>query len=230
MESQTLQVAHLGGNFVGNGSHRRQHRRLAGHESVAPQDHAQEVPVWHSLDNRSSDSFGNMDNQQELFPIVDESGQVVGSATRGECHSGSKLLHPVVHLHVFNSKGDVYLQKRPDWKDIQPGKWDTAVGGHVDYGETPEEALIREVREELGITDFKPERVDKYAFESSRERELVYVHRTTYDGEIRPSTKELDGGRFWTMQEIREATGKGVLTPNFESEFWRCFEKELTKD
>ena len=199
---------------------------MAGHESVTQQDHAQEVPVWHSLDNRSSDSFGNMDNQQELFPIVDESGQVVGSATRGECHSGSKLLHPVVHLHVFNSKGDVYLQKRPDWKDIQPGKWDTAVGGHVDYGETPEEALIREVREELGITDFKPERVDKYAFESSRERELVYVHRTTYDGEIRPSAK----GRFWKMQEIREAMGKGVLTPNFESEFKRCFEKELTKD
>ena len=175
-------------------------------------------------------NFGDMDNQQELFPIVDESGQVVGSATRGECHSGSKLLHPVVHLHVFNSNGDVYLQKRPDWKDIQPGKWDTAVGGHIDYGETPEEALLREVREELGITDFKPERVDKYAFESSRERELVYVHRTTYDGEIRPSTKELDGGRFWKMQEIREAIGKGVLTPNFESEFWRCFEKELTKD
>ena len=148
-----------------------------------------------------------MDNQQELFPIVDESGQVVGSATRGECHSGSKLLHPVVHLHVFNSNGDVYLQKRPDWKDIQPGKWDTAVGGHIDYGETPEEALLREVREELGITDFKPERVDKYVFESSRERELVYVHRTTYDGKIRPSTKELDGGRFWTMQEIREAMG-----------------------
>ena len=171
-----------------------------------------------------------MDNQQELFPIVDESGQVVGSATRGECHSGSKLLHPVVHLHVFNSNGDVYLQKRPDWKDIQPGKWDTAVGGHIDYGESPEEALLREVREELGITDFKPERVDKYAFESSRERELVYVHRTTYDGEIRPSTKELDGGRFWKMQEIREAMGKDVLTPNFESEFRRCFEKELIKD
>ena len=181
-----------------------------------------------------------MDNQHELFPIVDENGTVVGSATRGECHSGSKLLHPVVHLHVFNSQGDVYLQKRPAWKDIQPGKWDTAVGGHIDYGETAQEALMREVREELGITDFVPESVDKYVFESSRERELVYVHRTTYDGEIRPSAKELDGGRFWTMQEIREAMGmqspttpgkaRGVLTPNFESEFRRCFENELTKD
>ena len=168
-----------------------------------------------------------MDNQQEIFPIVDVNGLVTGSATRGECHSGSKLLHPVVHLHVFNSKGEVYLQRRPKWKDIQPGKWDTAVGGHIDYGETPEEALHREVREELGITNFISEFVDKYVFESKRERELVYVHRTIYDGEICPSTEELDGGRFWTMHEIREAMGKEVLTPNFESEFERCFGKEL---
>ena len=162
-----------------------------------------------------------MDNQQEKFPIVDENGTVIGSATRGECHSGSKLLHPVVHLHVFNSQGEIFLQRRPEWKDIQPGKWDTAVGGHIDYGETPEEALRREVREELGITDFKPEFVGKYVFESKRERELVYVHRTVYDGEIRPSADELDGGRFWSIQEIREAMGQGVLTPNFESEFNR---------
>ncbi len=168
-----------------------------------------------------------MDNQQEIFPIVDEDGKVTGSATRGECHSGSKLLHPVVHLHVFNARGDIYLQRRPDWKDIQPGKWDTAVGGHVDYGESPEEALCREVNEELGITCFSPTLIDKYVFESQRERELVYVNRTVYDGEIHPSAEELDGGRFWTMQEIHEAMGKNILTPNFESEFRRCFAKEL---
>lgn len=164
-----------------------------------------------------------MDNQQERFPIVDEVGRKIGSATRGECHGGSKLLHPVVHLHVFNAKGDIYLQRRPTWKDIQPGKWDTAVGGHIDDGETPEEALRREVREELGITDFMAEFIDKYVFESEREREFVYVHWTTYDGEIHPSAEELDGGRFWTMQEVRDAMGKGILTPNFESEFRRCF-------
>ena len=164
-----------------------------------------------------------MDNQQELFPVVDEEGRVIGSATRGECHNGSHLLHPVVHLHVFNSAGDIYLQKRPEWKDIQPGKWDTAVGGHVDAGETPEEALQREVREELGITDFTSEFIGKYVFEGLRERELVYVHRAVYDGPVRPSAEELDGGRFWTIEEVREAIGKNILTPNFESEFKKYF-------
>lgn len=163
------------------------------------------------------------DNNNEVFPIVDETGQVMGAATRGECHNGSLLLHPVVHLHVFNSKGELYLQKRPEWKDIQPSKWDTAVGGHIDYGETPEQALKREVREELGIEDFVPEQMGMYVFESKRERELVYVHRTTYDGPVSPSKDELDGGRFWTVEEIRAVMGKEVLTPNFESEFKRFF-------
>ena len=61
------------------------------------------------------------DNKQERFPIVDEEGRVVGAATRGECHNGSRLLHPVVHLHVFNSRGEVYLQKRPEWKETVMG-------------------------------------------------------------------------------------------------------------
>lgn len=160
------------------------------------------------------------DNQEEMFPVVDEEGNITGAASRGECHGGSKLLHPVVHLHVFNSKGELYLQKRPEWKDIQPGKWDTAVGGHVDLGESVDMALKREVREELGITDYEPTQLTHYVFESEMEKELVFCFRTQYDGPVAPSD-ELDGGRFWPLEEIRENLGKGVFTPNFEQEFKR---------
>ena len=158
------------------------------------------------------------DNKAELFPIVDAEGNTIGCATRGECHDGSKLLHPVVHLHLFNSAGDIYLQQRPQWKEIQPGKWDTAVGGHVDYGESVADALLREVREEIGITDFTPLFLMCYQFESERERELVYVYKCVYEGEVKPSD-ELDCGRFWAISEVEHAIGKGVLTPNFEQEF-----------
>lgn len=158
------------------------------------------------------------DNKAELFPIVDAEGNTIGCATRGECHDGSKLLHPVVHLHLLNSAGDIYLQQRPLWKEIQPGKWDTAVGGHVDYGESVADALLREVREEIGITDFTPVFLMCYQFESERERELVYVYKCVYEGEVKPSD-ELDGGRFWAISEVEHAIGKGVLTPNFEQEF-----------
>ena len=157
------------------------------------------------------------DNLAEMFPLVDDEGNIVGAASRGECHNGSKLLHPVVHLHLFNSRGELYLQRRPLWKDIQPGKWDTAVGGHVDLGESVEMALRREVREELGITDFTPEVLTHYVFESATERELAFVHRTTYDGPGSPS-EELDGGRFWSLDEIRQQLGSGLFTPNFEGE------------
>lgn len=172
------------------------------------------------------------DNNQEMFPIVDEEGNIVSAATRGECHGGSRLLHPVVHLHLFNSSGELYLQRRPLWKDIQPGKWDTAVGGHIGLGESVEQALVREVREELGICledspltssltsslTPSPVRLTHYVFESERERELVFVHKLIYDGPVSPS-EELDGGRFWSISEIRENIGKGLFTPNFESEF-----------
>ena len=149
-------------------------------------------------------------NKEEWFPLIDEQGNTIGKATRRECHNGSKLLHPVVHLHIINNDGELYLQKRSTNKDIQPGKWDTTVGGHIDYGETIEEALAREVREELGITHFIPIHVLTYIFESDREREMVNTFYTVYTGKMQIDPVEIHGNM-----------GKGIFTPNFEQEFLR---------
>lgn len=166
------------------------------------------------------------DNESELFPLVDAEGHVVGKATRGHCHDGSRLLHPVVHLHVFRADGALYLQRRPAWKDVQPNRWDTAVGGHVDYGETPDEALRREVGEEIGLYDYQPHALGHYVFDSRRERELVYVYYTLTNAQPHPSA-ELDGGRFWHIDEIHQAIGQNLLTPNFEQEFLHLVEPQL---
>jgi len=154
----------------------------------------------------------------EFFPLVDEDGVVTGKATRSECHSGTFWLHPVVHLHVFNSQGELYLQKRSETKDIQPGKWDTSVGGHVDYGEETLHALTREVYEELGIKDFIPIFMFRYVFTSMQEKELVNSFYTIYDGVLTPDPIEISEGRFWSIAEIRANLGKDVFTPNFENE------------
>ena len=88
----------------------------------------------------------------ELFDIIDDAtGEVIGTAPRKRCHGDPSLIHRSVHIVVFNTAGQILLQKRNLHKDIQPGKWDTAVGGHLDSGETYLDAAKREFGEELGI-------------------------------------------------------------------------------
>jgi isopentenyldiphosphate isomerase len=115
-----------------------------------------------------------INKQEEWLPIMDESGAIIDKAPRSVCHSGSKLLHPVVHMHICNEQGEIFLQKRSMQKKLLPGKWDTAVGGHVSFGETIEEALKREAMEELGISDFEPKLIGQYLWESEWEKELVF--------------------------------------------------------
>ncbi|MCC8146206.1 MAG: NUDIX domain-containing protein [Bacteroidales bacterium] len=155
----------------------------------------------------------------EIFPLVDKEGNVIGKASRKECHNGSKLLHPVIHLHIFNSEGKILLQKRASNKDIQPSKWDTSVGGHIDYGEDIEKALFREATEELGIKDFIPHFIRSYLFESDIEKELVYSFKTIYAGPFVFDPKEIDEIRFWNLKDIQHNMGKSIFTPNFEEEF-----------
>jgi isopentenyl-diphosphate delta-isomerase type 1 len=158
--------------------------------------------------------------QIEWFDVLDENGNVVGKATRAQCHNGSKFLHPVVHVHVFNSEGKLLLQKRKLTKDIQPGKWDTSVGGHIQSGEALEDAIKREVLEEIGISiDLERLRpLGRYVFESEIERELVYSYAYTYDGPFRIQEEEIDEVRFLSMAEIDVMISAGETTPNFNQE------------
>jgi isopentenyldiphosphate isomerase len=162
-----------------------------------------------------------MDNQNEnieMLPVVDATGKVIGKITREEAHHGSKKLHPVVHLQIIK-QGAIYLQKRSESKDIQPGMWDTAVGGHVDYGEDVETALKREAFEELSIKNFSSSFIAKYLWDCEEEREMVFSFMTRDAVNITPNINEISDARFWKFEEIERNIGKGVFTPNFEAEY-----------
>ncbi len=157
----------------------------------------------------------------ELFDLVDEQGKVIGQARRGEVHGNPELIHQAAHVIVEDSRGRLYLQKRAPDKDIQPDKWDTSVGGHVDTGESPEAAAHREMAEELGREPESLEFLYRYLWRSPVETELVSTFLCHHDGPFSPDPVEISEGRFWSREEIQAALGSGVFTPNFEAEFAR---------
>ena len=156
---------------------------------------------------------------EEWLPVVDADGKIIGKAPRSLCHKGEKILHPVVHLHVFNPHGHIYLQKRPMQKLVQPGKWDTAVGGHISFGEDLETALRREAFEEIGLENFSAKPLGSYKWESDLESELVYYFISYDFQKIRLHSDEVTEGKFWSPSQIEKHMGQDVFTPNFEFEY-----------
>ncbi|MCI4624624.1 MAG: NUDIX domain-containing protein [Candidatus Magnetoovum sp. WYHC-5] len=155
----------------------------------------------------------------EMLDVVDEMGKIVGRALRSTVHGDNSLLHCVVHVFVFDNEGRLLLQKRSMSKDVAPGKWDTSVGGHVDLGEAVEDALYRELKEELGITAIKPVFMYKYIHKNHYESELVHSYRCKYVGAINFNKEEIDDVRYFSVDDIRNNLQKGLFSDNFEDEF-----------
>ena len=168
--------------------------------------------------------------EEELIEVVTEKGEIIKVVPRSEIHGDPSLLHKVVHVLVFNSKNELFLQKRSMSKDVAPGKWDTSVGGHVNAGETLEEAVMREMEEELGINEGVPEYLYSYIHSNSFETELVYTYKCVYDGVINYQQEEIDEVRPWNMDKIKHIIGSGVLSDNFEHEFRTYLQYEDSRD
>ncbi len=175
--------------------------------------------TFKSRRNSQPENFSTPFDGEEWLPVVDEIGQIIGKAPRSLCHKGEKILHPVVHLHVLNSNGHIYLQKRPMEKLIQPGKWDTAVGGHISFGEDLQTALRREAFEEIGLENFTAKSLGSYRWDTDMESELVYYFLSYDYTKIRLHSLEVVEGRFWSPSQIEKNLGQNIFTPNFEYEY-----------
>ncbi len=159
-----------------------------------------------------------MNENDEMLEIVDSNGNVTGRATRSEVHGNPSMIHRVVHVLVFDSRGRLLLQKRALTKDVAPGRWDTSVGGHVSPGEEIREAALREAEEELGITGLQLRYLYRYLFSDHVESELVSTFSCVYEGDMRFNRAEIDEVRYWTIDEIKQGLEKGLFSNHFEKE------------
>ena len=166
---------------------------------------------------------------EEYFDLYDEAGNRIGKALRKECHGNPALLHHTAHVMVFHPEtGAVLLQKRSMDKDIQPGKWDTAVGGHLALGEDYLAGAKRELREELGVKS-EPELF--FLFDAKIRNEIesedTRVFGAKLSGPFAFQKEEIDEVRFWTKAELLDEENHALFTPNLVVEIKRLLAERV---
>lgn len=141
---------------------------------------------------------------EEIFDIVNERDEVIGRKPRSEVHARG-LLHRAIHVLVFNSRGEVFLQKRSMKKDRQPGVWDSSCSGHVDAGEDYDETAMRELREEIGLRlERPPQRLFKLDACAETDAEFVWVYRGESEGPFELQAEEIDAGGWFAPGRVTE--------------------------
>ena len=149
---------------------------------------------------------------EEMFEIIDDlTGKVIGMAPRSKCHGDPRLVHRAAHVVVLHPDGTgIFLQKRSMKKDIQPGKWDTAVGGHLMPGENFEQAARRELGEELGIhTDERLSKILEYKVRNEKESENVEVFCLVSGGPFHIQKSELDSVEYFSFEDLKKCLNEG---------------------
>jgi isopentenyl-diphosphate delta-isomerase type 1 len=137
---------------------------------------------------------------REPVDLVDENDHIVGVAERDEAHG--KLPHRAVHIFVFNSKGELFIQQRSLSRRGCPGMWDSSAAGHVDSGESYESAAKRELKEELGIHVNSLEFITKLAPAQWNSQEFIVMYKCIYDGTISWNKEEVMNGKFLTLDQL----------------------------
>ena len=154
----------------------------------------------------------------EWLPVVNENGEIIGKATRKECHRNPNLMYPVVRMHLINKSKQILLQKRSLKSDIEAGKWDAAVAGHIHYGEDVEHAVMREAQEEI---NFKPEFLDlleKRIFRAATSTALMFIFITQTEQQITPNKKEVEDVSFFTFDQVINLQKEGKISIGLEQE------------
>ena len=137
-----------------------------------------------------------------MLDIVDDKDNIIGQSSRDEIHKNN-LIHRSVHILVFNSMSDLFLQKRSMAKDENPGLWDTSAAGHVALGEDYHICAIRELEEELGISANIRE-IMRLPAQLKTNWEHVRLYKCITNMPININYQEISEGRYFTVSKISQ--------------------------
>lgn len=159
-------------------------------------------------------------NRDEYFDVVDENDVVIGPKPRGEVHAND-LRHRAIHVLIFNGVGELFLQKRSIWKDKNPGLWDSSTAGHVDAGETYEQAAHREIAEEIGVAVPTLRKVCKLGSGPETGFEFLMVYTAHHNGPFTFEPTEVEGGAFFPVDRVANwlRDSPDQFTPIFQQAF-----------
>lgn len=159
-------------------------------------------------------------HDDELFDVVDEADQVIGQKTRKAVHA-EKLIHRAVHIFVFNKRKEILLQKRSGLKDNFPNRWDSSAAGHLNAGETYQDCVVRELQEELGITDVDIQEISKLSPNEKTGYEWIGLYLSRYDGALRYPCSEVYTTEWFSIEQVQQWIDK--RPEDFASGFIECW-------
>lgn len=157
---------------------------------------------------------------EEVFDVVDRLDRVLGQAPRSQVHEQG-LLHRAVHVFVFNSRGQLLVQRRSAEKDEYPLRYTSSASGHLETGEAYLDAAIRELREELGLEgDLEYQTTLPAGPDTANEHSALYVLHSDATPVFDPV--EILDGRYLDLDTVRQQMDREpeVFTPPFRELFY----------
>ena len=146
---------------------------------------------------------------QEILDIVDEKNEVIGSAPVEDIYQ-QRLNHRIIHVVLFNDKGEIFLQQRSAKMKFCPGHWCTSAGGHVKKGESYEKAAERELQEELGVA-MPLTKIHESPYDHYKMRKFLQVFRGIHSGPFELNPEEVASGRWFAVSEVKDMVKKNSL-------------------
>jgi aminoglycoside phosphotransferase (APT) family kinase protein/8-oxo-dGTP pyrophosphatase MutT (NUDIX family) len=137
----------------------------------------------------------------EQVQLYDDQGHPSGVTDRARMRA-ENLTHAATAVVVRDSYGRVFVHRRTDTKDVYPGRYDFAAGGVVTAAEDPHIAAVRELTEELGVSDVPLELIRIARYSDDHTDYWGYCFTTTYDGPVRLQPEEVAEGDWWTLDRL----------------------------